>query len=159
MRLTILVASLLSLALLVAWQPAQSGEVPPGRYFAKTLKGAKELEVYSLDPATADKDGFHGYKVLGKITIKDADKLKALVAAIQTGVEEAEKGKAADFEPRHGIRFVLNKTTVDLLVCSRTKVYYNDMKGTDFAISKSPQDAFDKVLKAAGVELAKPAAK
>src|SRR5262249_1464451 len=134
---------------------------PPGRYFARILGDAKELELFSIDPsAGSDKGGFHGHKILGKTTVKDAETVKTLVAAFKKGVEDSEKpGPRMDFSPRHGIRFVLRDTTVDVLLCSPTIVYYNDRKGTDFTIAKSPQAVFDKVLKAAGVELAKPPAK
>ena len=160
MRSTLLAATFVTMSFFLAAMNATPGEVPPDRYFLRILGSARELEVSSLDPSAKDeKDGFHGYKVLGKTTVKDPETVKALVAAFKKGVEESGGAAAKDFEPRHGVRFVLNKTTVDLLLCSRTKVYYNGLKGADFVIAKSPQAAFDRVLKAAGVELAKPAEK
>jgi hypothetical protein len=142
---------------LLGVRPAASGEIPPGRYVLQLLERAKEMELYSIDPSVNDdKHGFHDYKVLGKTTIKDAATLKVLVAAFESGIEKA---KVEKFEPRHGVRFKLSTTTIDLLLCSPTKVYYNDKKGTSFNISSSPQAAFDNVLKAAGVQVAKPVEK
>ena len=157
MRSTFLGVTFLLVTFLLATTTASTGEIRPAEQFVRTLKNAKEWELFSLDPSVkTDKDGFHGYKVLGKTTVKDPETLKGLFAAFKQGTE---KGDAGDFKPRHGIRFTIGATTMDLLVCSPAKVYRKDTFDAEFRISKSPQAAFDKVLKAAGVELAKPVEK
>src|SRR5262249_10825875 len=73
------------------------------------LEQAEQLELYSLDPTDGmlpkekEKDGFHGWKVLGKTQIKEAETLKKVRAALDKGIAESE-GVAACFRPRHGIR-------------------------------------------------------
>jgi hypothetical protein len=149
--------SLLLMASLASTASAE--EVLPSKHLVSILEKATELELFSLDPATRnEKDGFHGYKVLGKTTVKDADTRKLLVAAFKKGVEEDTK-VANCFIPRHGVRLKIDKTTVDLVICFECAVvhqYYDNNTGPGFAISKSPQPAFDKVLKDAGVPLPKP---
>src|SRR5262249_56401493 len=79
---------------------------------------AKELELYSLARSERGvKDGFHGWKVLGSTTVKDAETVKKLAAAFKKGVEENNGIVAACFNPRHGIRLTHDGKTVDLVIC------------------------------------------
>ena len=53
------------------------------------LEKADRFELLSIDPDRQQektKDDFHGWKVLGKTQIKDADTRKKLVAALKKGV-------------------------------------------------------------------------
>ncbi len=152
---------LVLLALLAS--TARAEEKDPGDYLVSLLDKATELEVFSLDPmARNEKDGFHGYKILGKTAVKDADTCKLLVTAFKKGVKE-NKGTAANcFIPRHGVRFKIDKVTVDLVICFQcfqVHQYYDDKSGPAFLITDSPQPAFNKVLKDAGVPLPKGAEK
>ena len=53
---------------------------------SKALESAEQFDLYSLNPEQRDeKDGFHGWKVLGKTTIKDAATRKQLVEAFREG--------------------------------------------------------------------------
>jgi hypothetical protein len=138
-------------------QAADKNEVPAA---AKAiLDKATEYEIYSLDPSVEGvKDGFHGWKVLGKTTVKDA-KRTDLLKALAKGVDE-NKGEAAKcFIPRHGIRARDGDKTVDLVICFQclqVYVYYDKSEKRDamFLTSRSPEESFDSVLKAAGVPLA-----
>ena len=125
------------------------------------LHKADAIELYSLDPSRPKdkpKDDFRGWRVLGKTTVKDADTRKAMVAAFLKGVED-NKGIAANcFNPRHGIRATHDGKSVDLVICfecMQVQGYLDKSEKSDvhFLVTKTPQDAFDKVLKAAKVPL------
>jgi hypothetical protein len=141
---------------------ARAEEQLPSAYLVSLLEKATELELFSLDPMDQnEKEGFHGYKILGKTAVKD-DTRKQLVAAFKKGVQD-NKGTAANcFIPRHGVRFKIDKVTVDLVICFQcfqVRQYYDDKSGPGFLITDSPQPAFNKVLKDAGVPLPKGAEK
>jgi hypothetical protein len=127
------------------------------------LEKAGQIELYSLDPSRSDekpKDDFHGWKVLGKTTVKSADTLKTLVAALKKGVAENEGIVAGCFNPRHGIRVTHDGKTVDFVICFecyQVAVYVDGKREKGFLVTRSPQPAFDKVLKDVGVPLAKKA--
>ena len=123
------------------------------------LDKADTFELYSLDPGKGEavKDGFHGWKVLGKTTVKDADTRKQIVAALAKGAEENDGRAAKCFEPRHGIRVIRDGKTTDLVICFaclQVRTYQGDKDGAGFLTTASPQATFDKMLKAADVPLA-----
>jgi hypothetical protein len=125
------------------------------------LDKADSFELLSLDPSVdreTVKDGFHGWKVLGKTAVKDADVRKQLVAALAKGAAENKGEVAKCFNPRHGIRATQDKKTVEMVICFeclQAHVYIDksDKNTAGFLTNKSPQPAFDKVLKDAGVPL------
>jgi hypothetical protein len=147
------------LVLTFLFPTAAAEEKDPADYLISLLDKATELELYSLDPSMRvekEKDGFHGYKVLGKTNVKDADTRQVLITAFAKGVKE-NKGIAANcFIPRHGIRFKSGETTIDLVICFecfQVRQYSDGKAGPGFLITRSPQLIFNKVLKDAGVEL------
>lgn len=122
------------------------------------LDKAEEFELYSLSPEPQKEDAFHGWKVLGKTTVKDAEVRKKLVAALKKGVSENEGEVAACFNPRHGIRVTHDKKTVDFVICFeclQVKAFVGDKDTKRFLTTKSPQATFDGVLTAAKVPLPK----
>jgi hypothetical protein len=139
---------------------------PVERLFDK----AETFELYSLDPdeprtdkdgkPAAVKDGFHGWKVLGKTEVKGAAERKRLADALRLGAEDNFGMAAACFIPRHGIRLTGDGKTVDLVICFQclqVEVFVNGDSKKGFLTTDEPQKAFDAVLKAAGVKLPKPA--
>jgi hypothetical protein len=122
------------------------------------LDKADALEVYSLDPSERNaKDGFHGWKVLGKTTLKDQAKRKELLEALDRGMAESTGG-ARCFIPRHGVRAVYGAVRVDLVICFEcgwVYVYDGDKDGPHLTTSGKPQPVFDKVLRDANVPLPK----
>lgn len=128
------------------------------------LKNAETLELISLDPGQPKenaKDAFHGWKVLGKTSVKDANARKNLVEAFEDGVRESDGTVARCFSPRHGIRATHEDKTADFVIyfeCLRVRVTVNGEDLKDFALTDSPAGAFNEVLKKAGVALPKPPA-
>jgi hypothetical protein len=120
-----------------------------------------QFELLSLDPAPdkmdTTKEGFHDYKVLGKTQVKDADTRKELFTSLTKGMEKVET-VAACFNPRHGIRATRDGKTVELVICfecHQLLVFLGPEKPTGLLVNGSPEPAFDKVLKDAGIPKAK----
>jgi hypothetical protein len=124
----------------------------------KALEKGDELELYSLDGSTTEKDGWHGAKVLGKTTVKGED-AKKFTTALKKGVEEGDKG-ARCFIPRHGVRAIFEGKTYDLVICFECHwVYIYIDKGDKpdvYMTSESFQKQFNTILTGAKVPLAKP---
>ena len=124
------------------------------------LEKTEQFELLSLSPATQKdeiKDSFHGWKILGKTTVKDAETRKKVVAAFKKGVEDNKGGPAFCFNPRHGIRISHDGKTTDLVVCfecSQVQVFVGNELIWSFWPENSPANTFDEVLKAAKVPLA-----
>src|SRR4051812_29507691 len=125
------------------------------------LEKAGEWELYSLDPkrqTDPPKDAFHGWKVLGKTTVNDADARKKLLAALEKGAKDNDGIAAACFNPRHGIRVKAGDKTIDLVICFEcfsATVYTGEERTGSFLTTASPQPALDKVLTDAKVPLPK----
>jgi hypothetical protein len=131
---------------------------------------ADGFELYSLNPdrqfdkdgkLVEPKDGFHGWRVLGKTEVKVGDR-KKLVDALRLGAEDNFGLAAGCFIPRHGVRLTGGKKTVDLVICFQclsVQVFEEGKATKGFLMTHEPQPAFDALLKAAGVELPKAAKK
>src|SRR5262249_3205646 len=117
-------------------------------------------ELLSLSPGRPQqkpKDTFHGWELLGKTTVNDAETRTKLVAAFKKGVDENKGVVAACFNPRHGIRVTHDGRTVDFVICFEcfsVQVFAGDKQTKGFLITDSPASAFDSVLKEAKVPLA-----
>jgi hypothetical protein len=122
------------------------------------LDKAEHLEVWSLEPIQRnEKDDFHGWKVLGKTSVKNADAGKSLMSTLKKGIAENDGIAAACFNPRHGVRGVVDGKTVDLVICFECyslQVFVGD-KRDSVRTTGSPQPAFDKILRDANVPLPK----
>ena len=136
---------------------SSAGEIPAETKAA--LEKATEWELSSLDPEyqkDPPKDGFHGWKILGKTIVKDADIRKTLLAALEKGAKENDGSVAKCFDPRHGIRIKDGDKTIDLVICFmcyQTQVFAGDKHTGGYLTTGSPQPALDKVLKDAKVPL------
>jgi hypothetical protein len=131
------------------------------------LEKAGRLELLSLDPAVErmkGKEGFHGWKILGKTPVKDAAVRKEIVTALDKGIAESDGNGAKCFDPRHGIRVQRDGKTVELVICFECGWIYvfqgdkEERQGVAVTTGK-PQAVFDKVLKEAEVPLPKPGKK
>lgn len=153
LRRTLLMATL-SIPLLTG---CGSNDVPAGAMAA--LQGAEEYELLSLDPSRVRElpaDHFHGWRVLGRTTVKDQATRKKLNDALRAGAKENSNMVAACFNPRHGIHVVHKGKVYDVVICFeclQAKVFEADQSGGSFLVSSSPQAVFDGALQAAGVAL------
>jgi hypothetical protein len=142
-------------------EPAKN-ELPPA--VQAVLDKASTVELLSLDPAgiaktddVPEKDRFHGYRVLGRTTLKDADPRKAVLAALDKGIKDSDGKVARCFNPRHGIRASADGKSVDLVICFeclQIQAYQGEVRNGGALTTRSPQPLFDKTLRDAGAELA-----
>jgi hypothetical protein len=99
---------------------------------------------------------FHGWPILGQVEITDPAVRKSLLDALTKGIRENADGKAFScFNPRHGIKAVVDGQQLDIVICfecSRAKVYADAEGFEDFKPKGSPQMVFDEVLQKAGVK-------
>jgi hypothetical protein len=123
----------------------------------KALKAAEKFELYSLHPEVPKekpKDEFHGYKVLGKVALKDNKQKQQVLRALKKGVEDSS-GVAGCFRPRHGLRVTYKGGTVDFVICFEC-MNIRIFAGKEAAVvwtTAEPTDLFNGILKKAGVPL------
>jgi hypothetical protein len=151
--LTLLVAA----AIAAMTRAAEKNQIPED--LRAVLEKGEQFELLSLSPELLKekpKDAFHGWKVLGKTTLKDAEARQKLVAALQKGAKENVGNVKECFNPRHGIRVTHEGKTTDLVICFecfQVQVYRGEKQGNGFPTTGSPQAAFDGALKEAKVPL------
>jgi hypothetical protein len=142
--------------------PAGAADKPSSKSVKEILEKADTFELYSLDPGPRKvAGGFHGWKVLGKTPVKDAAARKRILAAVYKGLADSDGTVANCFNPRHGIRATHKGKTVDLVICFeclQVQFHAGKEQATELTTA-SPQPTLDKVLKDAGVPLAKKAGK
>jgi len=137
--------------------PAVDNEIPKGA--REAFEKAAEFDLYSLDPSQGRKNegggSFHGWKVLGKTTLKGAD-AKTVREAVEKGRKDSNGLVAACFNPRHGIRFTVDRKTYDFVLCYEclsAEVYDGGDELGRFLTTSGPADTLNKVLRAAKVPL------
>ena len=64
-----------------------------------------------------EEDDFHGYRVLGRAALVDAQRVRALVGHVERGIRASDGTVAACFNPRHGLRFEKAGRTIECLIC------------------------------------------
>lgn len=123
------------------------------------LNKADSIELLSLDP-TPDREGkdtFHGFKILGKTTLKGAE-AKKVITAIQKGIKDSDGSAAFCFMPRHGIRATVDDKTADLVICYQCQsmaAYLGDKDVGGATTTAAPKEPLNKILKDAKVPLPK----
>ena len=126
----------------------------------EAFEKAAEFELYSLDPDRGEgtekgPDVFHGWKVLGKTTVK-GDSVPLVRDAVEKGRKESDGAVAGCFLPRHGLRFTQDKKTYDLVLCFEclsAQVFEGETQIGRFLTSASPLKPLNKVLRDAKVPL------
>ena len=118
-----------------------------------------QIELYSLYPELPPaeekpKETFHGWKVLGKTVVKDAESQKKILAVAET-ITAGTGAKC--FDPRHGIRVTSGGKSVDLIICFECSWVYVHLDKDDQAacltIKRDQQPALNKILTDAKVPL------
>ena len=126
---------------------------------ARILEKANTIELVSLDPdheAKTPAGGLRGWRVLGRATLAGDDK-RAILAALQSGIEDSEGRAAKCFNPRHGIEATYEGKTVELVICFEclSMEGWNDGKPFKALTTSGPSEEFNRMLKAKGVKLPK----
>ena len=115
------------------------------------LQHADQFELLSLDPkyGYSENGSFHGYRVLGRVVISDANTHQKLVSALLQGMRENSGEAAHCFNPRHGIYAIRKGNQADLVICFEClQVQLFGAAQGGYLVSRSPQAVFDAVLKA-----------
>jgi hypothetical protein len=141
--------------------PSLADDKPASKDLKALFEKAEAIEVYSLDPSDDKKEvdpskGFHGWKILGKTTVKDAKVRKKLIEAVYKGLAESDGTAAKCFMPRHGLRATSDGKTADVVICFeclQMEFFAGDKKTTE-TTTRSPEKVLDEVLTTAGVPLA-----
>jgi hypothetical protein len=141
--------------------PAWSQDKPAAKNFKSVFEKADAIVVYSLDPSFDNKEpdeskGFHGWKILGSTTVKDAKARAKIVAAVAKGLNDSDGTAAKCFNPRHGLRAMVEGKPVDVVICFeclQMQFFAGDAPKTE-TTTQSPEKALDEALTAAGVPLA-----
>jgi hypothetical protein len=122
------------------------------------LDSPDDFELISLDPdheAPKAKDQFHGWNVLGKVSITDRGEQATLRQALYQGVRENKDGMVAGcFIPRHGLRVTRDGKTVELVICFQCmSMQVFGVKTRSLLTTSSPANVFNEVLRDKGVPL------
>ena len=121
------------------------------------LENADTYELLSVSPLRTGGE-FYGHRVLGRTTVADPATRARLTAALRSGARESDGSMMACFNPRHGVRATRAGTVTDLLICfecRQVRVLRDGRHVGWFLTSSSPQSAFDRALRDAGVPLAR----
>lgn len=131
---------------------------------SSALQDGSDFELFSLEPSRrvheSNATTFHDWAILGATKVTDPATREVLIDALKAGVAENSNGMAAAcFEPRHGIRVMHDGEQHDFVIffeCYQGQWYTGDERKEGFLLTKSPQPAFDRVLRDASVQLAAP---
>lgn len=122
------------------------------------LESPEHLTLFSIEGKHVSADAeerFHGYPVLGKVEIADADDRKKLVVALKEGLAQSDRSMAKCFWPRHAIRVVEKGRTIDYVICFeclQLEIREGRSKKTK-PITSEPQSVFNNYLISAGIPL------
>jgi hypothetical protein len=143
-----------------------SAPLSSGTEIASALASAKKVFLYSLEPGEAGKRDpsgdcvglcYYGWTVLGQVEISPRSGLTGQIAAWLKNPEPDET--VLCFDPRHGIRVITSKKTVDFVICFECKgvEVYVDSQPVEVSLPPSNvQRDWDRLLKKAGIKLAEP---
>jgi hypothetical protein len=138
-----------------AWLWSRRNDMPAAARAA--LEQADTFELLSLNPRLAE-DEFHNRRVLGRTAVTNPSTRARLAEALRNGARESDGSVMACFNPRHGIRATRAGRVTDLVICFECRqvhVYRDGKRAGSFLTTASPQAAFDRVLRDAGVPLAR----
>src|SRR5262249_40837744 len=81
------------------------------------MASAIHVELISLAPVRVNgNDGFHGWQVLGRLSVDSPSQRDALIAVMVDSMERIGI-QSLCFEPRHGITFVGEGRKTELVIC------------------------------------------
>lgn len=119
----------------------------------KDLDKAERMELYRLNARALPegnpqkKKEFHGYEILAEVTVSSGNQRKGAAAFLGSKLHWSEFRKAACFNPRHGMKLVSGKRTLEFLICFECWQVdvYEGGKGlgrlaVDFTEGKNPLD-------------------
>jgi hypothetical protein len=125
---------------------------------------AEQFELLSLNPDFHEQhepnEEFHGWRILGKMAVKNADTRKELVTSLEKAAKESNGFGANCFNPRHVIQVMYKGKSYALAICfecKRVVIYENEKQSATVLITDSAQNAeslFNRVLMKQKIPLA-----
>ena len=141
----------------IAMFAVPTGDPLPAEVIA-VIEKARTFEIISIDPVREPgiNGPYHGFRILGRTEVKSKRLRNSLIASLTKGMKDAGEASYLCFEPRHAIRAVTPERSVDVLICFECLQVEAHLGTTRYRLrtTRSPEPAFDKVLKDAGVPLA-----
>lgn len=125
---------------------------PDGAY--SFFQNAKSITLYSLKPDSPVEGAgdFHGYTILAKTEIKD-ERFGYLIKRSFLNSFSLGSGRAACFNPRHGLRLEDGEKEFDIMICFECGwfiAYFEGKEGNGDIIGGPAEIIFDQALKDAG---------
>ena len=128
-----------------------------GRNATAPLIVPQKMTIYATDIQTDQPDigqgRFHGYPILGKVEIEDANQRAEIMIAVNKSFEEGKGLLAAScFWPRHAIHTETDGKTTDYVICFECLQATINDEGRFPTISRSAEPVLTKYLTDAGIK-------
>jgi hypothetical protein len=128
------------------------------------LAAPEALELFALspfpsageEPLAPDEEGFHGYRVLGRTRVHDAEARAELLGLVRRGIDASDGAGAACFLPRHGLRAERGGSAVDLVLCYeclRARIYGARPEPWEVLTASTVEPEVSAFFRAQGLEL------
>lgn len=134
-------------------------------HITETLNAAKSFELISLNPDRSvpnPKRSFHGWPALGSTMITLSETKEKIINGLQKAAAEADwESQIFCFNPRHGIRAVVNSKTLELVICFeclQLQAYFDGRK-QEVPITEELEGYLNRTLRAAAVTMPPPRAR
>jgi hypothetical protein len=121
---------------------------------AKELEQADRIEVFWLDSSglpkgSKEERAFHGYKILSDVPVEAGERRKEVASFLGRALHWNHFRMALCFNPRHGVRAVIGKRTLEFLICFecwRVSVFGGERHSGSFALSVPAENLIEQVL-------------
>ena len=120
---------------------------------------ADSVELLSLipdDQSPSEMKKFHGYPILGSVTLTDKQHLGKMAQELDRAVETNDSFGVRCFWPRHGLRGTVDGKSVELLICfqcHKLNVYVKGEYTQTIEMDSRVKPIFDAPLVDAGIEI------
>jgi hypothetical protein len=122
----------------------------------KELAKAERMEVFRLKPRPLPegnpdgKPSFHGYEILLAAPADTGERRKEVTSFLGKALHWDEFRKAFCFNPRHGLRIVSGKRTLDFLLCFecfQVRVYEGEQVRSSLALARVGDNPIEEFLR------------
>ena len=140
-----------------AFRQARIRSIPAAAW--SCLRQPQQMTLYSVHPeeesARVGTRLFHGYRVLGQVSVSTPSDQQRVADAIRQAVLHLPD-PAACFNPRHALHVSDGSNNFDFVICHECGAmeFFNGDKRIGGTGIGGPPDAFDAILRAAGIPLA-----
>lgn len=130
-----------------ATAPAQAKKNRIPESVEMALREAERFELLLLDPS--ERGDFHGWKVIKRSEMRDADVRKTILDELKRAVERSEGIAPREFnKPRYGVRVSSDKNKAEMVISfeeHKAILYLNGRQLTAVALTGEPAKLFDSL--------------